>query len=113
MRPLIYISGPITVGDRDAHLCQFNQMHRLLMDRGFSVINPGLTMLLPWAWDVDHDTWIECCEPHVARSDACLRLPGFSKGAVQEEQFASLHGVPWFTNFADLVLHFERLENVK
>jgi len=44
MRPRVYISGPITKGDRDANFQQAADVHRELMAAGFAVFNPMLSM---------------------------------------------------------------------
>ena len=98
MRPVVYISGPITQGDRTEHLAAFHRAHRELLRLRLAVINPGLTMQLPFAWDgtLTHDDWIDADLPLVAKSDAVLRLRGVSKGADAECDYAAAQGIPVF-----------------
>jgi len=105
-RPKVYISGPISIGDRWHNLHRSFQAHKALIDAGFAPLNPILTMLVPWAEDVPHDVWMDCDLPWVAASDAVLRIPGESEGADTEVKYAYESGIPVFTNLADLKDHF-------
>jgi hypothetical protein len=100
---LVYLSGPITLGDRDHNFKQASDMQRALMARGFAVVNPMLTMKLDWAWDVPHDDWMENDFPLIQRVDAMLRLPGESRGSDLEEAHARAYGIPVFYSVADLL----------
>lgn len=102
-RTVIYLSGPITGGDREQNFAQAAAIHRHLMQRGFAVINPMLTMKLPWAWEVEHMHWIEADLPIIERVDAVFRLPGQSVGADLEEAHANKCGVPVFRTVGDLL----------
>ena len=102
-RPRVYISGPITKGDRRANFQQAADAHKTLMLAGFAVLNPMLTMRLPGAFVIPHDTWIANDLPWVAVADAILRLPGRSKGADIECEHALIHGIPVFHELRDLL----------
>jgi len=106
MRPKVYLSGPITKGDRDANFRQAADAHKALMAAGFAVLNPMLTMRLPGAFAIEHDTWIANDLPWVAVADAVLRLPGESKGADIECEHALIHGVPVFHDAVELKRFF-------
>ncbi len=45
----VYLSGPITKGDRNRNLYIANAAHKLLLDDEYAVLNPTLTMLHPTA----------------------------------------------------------------
>jgi len=98
MRPTVYLSGPITNGDRQANFDQAADAQNYLMGCGCAIQNPMLSMKLPGAWDIPHETWIQNDLPFIAnargRVDAVLRLPGYSPGADVECSHAVLHGVP-------------------
>lgn len=75
-----------------------------MMRDGMAPINPGLTMLLPFAWDgeFDHEDWLKVCYPLVERADAVLRLPGKSDGAMREVDHALRLGIPVFYDYEKL-----------
>jgi len=106
MRPRIYISGPITKGDREANFQQAADAQKALIAAGFAVLNPMLTMRLPDAFAIGHDTWIANDLPWVAVADAVLRLPGESRGANIEGEHAAIHGIPVFHDAAELRRYF-------
>ena len=111
MRTKIYISGPITKGDRQHNLKQAMDAHLALLQSGFAPICPHLTMLLPHAWTVEHSTWIDIDLPWVAAADAVLRLPGESVGADAECDFAFECGVPVFESLEKLTEYFQSKES--
>jgi hypothetical protein len=95
----IYLSGPITQGSRSHNVYQANVMQEVLMRDGrFAPLNPMLTTTAPFAWEpwATHDTWIECDLPWIAVADAVVRLPGESKGADAEVDYALANNVPVF-----------------
>lgn len=106
MRPRVYLSGPITKGDREANFQQAADAHKALIAAGFAVLNPMLTMRLPGAFAIGHDTWIANDLPWVAVADAVLRLPGESKGADIECEHAAIYGIPVFYDAAELRRYF-------
>jgi len=107
-RPKVYISGPITIGNRNSHFYQANEAQRLLMLSGFAPLNPMQSITLPFAWEKDftHNVWIETDLPWVEVADAVLRLPGESKGADEEVAHAENVGVPVFHTVGELEDHF-------
>lgn len=102
MKSRIYISGPITKGDREANFQQAADAQKALLAAGYAVLNPVLTMLLPGAFEIPHDTWIANDLPWVAVADAVLRLPGESEGADIECTYASDRGIPVFCDLDKL-----------
>lgn len=101
----VYISGPITKGDRNHNYYQAVQAERDLMRAGFAPLNPMKTMVLPFAWDGEfpHAKWLQRDCAWVQVSDAVLRLPGESDGADQECACAEIHGVPVFHSIAAIL----------
>ena len=96
MRKRVYISGPITGGDRNWNQYQANIAHKAMLKAGFAVLNPMPTGVLPFAWDgsVEHHEWLESDFAWVAVSDFVVRLPGESKGGDMEVAFARERGIP-------------------
>ena len=96
-RPLrVYLSGPITKGDRTENFRAFCLWQKVLMDKGFSVLNPGLSMLHPDAWAIAHETWLQSDLPWIRVSDVVIRIPGESVGAKEEVKHAEGHEIPVF-----------------
>ncbi len=91
---IVYLSGPITLGDREHNFQQAAAAQKRLMAAGHSVINPMLTMRLPGAWEIPHAQWIAHDLPIIERCDAVVRLPGPSIGADTECQFALDNNIP-------------------
>lgn len=105
MRNKVYISGPITKGERNFNLYQAHVAHLALLQAGYAPFNPILTMQLPFAWDgmVSHDAWLEADRPWVLASDAVLRLPGESTGADQEVAWAEEAGIPVYHSVLEII----------
>lgn len=103
--PRVYISGPITKGDRIGNFTQACHAERALMLEGFAPLNPMRSMLLPHAWqpEMTHEIWLQADLPWVAVADVVLRLPGASEGADQECAFAVERGIPVVTSLMDLL----------
>lgn len=103
----IYISGPITKGDRTHNIQQATDAAYRLIEAGFAPFCPHLSCFYPFAEELPHQTWIDVDLPWVAVSDAILLLPGESKGAEMECEFANANDIPVFTDLRDLILHFQ------
>jgi hypothetical protein len=104
-RPRVYISGPITSGNRNKNQFRALEAHKALMLAGFAPLNPIITGNLPFSWDKDvpHALWIDCDLPWIEVSDALLRLPGYSVGADAECEHAKRNNVPIFYDLEELV----------
>jgi hypothetical protein len=89
----IYVSGPITKGDRSHNFYQAAQAQKRLMLAGYSVLNPMLSMMHPDGPVIPWEAWIASDLPWVASADMILRLPGESKGADLETAHAQALGV--------------------
>ena len=96
MRTRVYLSGPITKGDRNWNQYQANVAHKLLLEAGYAVLNPMPTGVLPFAWDgsIDHATWLESDKSFVSVCHLVVRLPGESIGADDETSYADSLGIP-------------------
>ena len=101
-RTIIYISGPISKGSWQGNYEQAEIAMRELIERGYSPINPMMTMKMDDAEDITHATWMAIDLPQVRVSAAVLRLPGESIGADTETSHASLYGIPVFFSIDEL-----------
>jgi hypothetical protein len=108
MQPTIYISGPYGNGDSatpeqvEVNIQQAINVSNCLLDAGFLVVCPHLSHYQhklqerPWSWWLAYDlTWLLKCQ-------VVYRMPGESKGADMEVQFANLHNIPVFYQVADI-----------
>jgi len=106
MRPRIYLSGPITLGDREENFSRACNMARLLINRGFAVLNPMLCMKMPGAFDIAYETWMECDLAWVEVAHGLFRLQGKSNGADREVEYAIQCGVPVFYEVGEMERYF-------
>lgn len=98
MRKLVYISGPISFGNRNLSFYQACEAQLRLMQSGeYSCYNPMLSMALMANNEISWSDWIECDLLWVAASDLLLRLPGASKGGDVEVAYAESLGIPVHT----------------
>ena len=99
---LIYIAGPITIGDPGKHVNKAVNIANKLIKAGHSVYLPHTTQLWhmispkPWAFWIRNDLAI------LARCDCVLRLPGKSKGADIEVQAAERLKLGVYYQIADI-----------
>lgn len=109
MRKRIYIAGPISIGDLRANIQQATRVATTLMRLGFAPMTPQLTAymggdtpeILPCG--TTHEDWMGVDLPFVAVCDAVLRLPGESRGADTETEFAESRGIPVFHSIEELL----------
>jgi len=111
--PVVYIAGPITLGDPVANAAQADRAHAALLALGVAVVNPILTMYAGAALcppcdcrpdpkahgpfrRFPHDVWVRTSLALVERCDYLVRLPGESKGADAEVQHARNLGIRVF-----------------
>lgn len=101
---MIYIAGPISVGDYLANIGSG-------IDVGERVARMGLVPFIPHLdilWLLRHPkkkTWeerLQYDEQVILRCDAIIRIPGESRGADREEAFAKRHRIPVFHHMKDL-----------
>lgn len=104
MRPIVYISGPVTKGERVHNVAQGFYAQAKLMLAGFAPINPIASATYPFAWEpaFTHELWMAVDLALVEVSHAVLRLPGESVGADLEVAHAEKLGIPVFTSIEDL-----------
>lgn len=95
-RPRVYLSGPVTKGDRNDNLHQAFTVHAALLKAGYAVLNPVASIAFPFAWEkwATHELWMETDLPWVEVADVVYRLPGESVGGDLEVAHAKKHGIP-------------------
>lgn len=101
MKPRIYVSGPITLGNRTENVENAIQVGRELVGMGFSPYIPHLFDFCQWD-DIKHDEWMQLDLTWLFTSDAMYRIAGHSNGADQEEEFCQKYKIPIFHTIEDL-----------
>lgn len=93
----IYISGPLTQGDRAENLANAIEAAETLRKLGFTPFIPH-AMTHEWQNRRQHDEdyWLSFDLEWLVKCDAVIRLPGFSPGGDVETAFADAHGIPVF-----------------
>jgi hypothetical protein len=96
---LTYLSAPITkpapIGGRNWNFYQAAAAMSALMQAGYAVINPMLSMAQ--FDEIDWETWLAMDCEIVSRCDLVCRLPGVSIGAERECEFARRRNIPVVT----------------
>ena len=91
----IYISGPITKGNRNLSFYQASEAHlRLIATNDYSIFNPMLSMAMMANNELTWEQWLANDESFIEVCDMVLRLPGESIGADREVKFAESIGIP-------------------
>lgn len=101
--PLVYVASPYTLGDPVINTNASIHFGNLLMELGFAVQLPLLSMFWHAVTPKTYDEWLMLDEQWVLRADALFRLPGQSSGADHEVRVALANGIPVFTSVDDLV----------
>ena len=110
-RELIYLSGPISFGNRNLSFYQASEAQlRLIATGDYAVFNPMLSMALFANNELTWEQWLENDEAWIRVSDLVLRLPGESAGGDREVKFALSLGIPvvtkdYFECLRDLFTH--------
>lgn len=100
----IYLSGPITKGNRSHNFYQASEAQRLLMAAGYAVFNPMLSMMHPDVENIPYEQWMETDLTFIEVCDIVVRLRGESPGADREVKHAKRFGIPvfhWMTELGE------------
>lgn len=104
MRKLIYLAGPMALGNMADNIGQAWAAAERLRDAGFTPITPQDNFFGSIVGKRrSHAEWLDIDEPLVHVSAAVLRLPGESKGADREVEWATAAGIPVFHNVETLL----------
>jgi hypothetical protein len=110
VRKIVYLSGPLSNGGKLSIEHQFGNAKvacsyaNELINAGFSVINPHLTVWQQDLFPQPYDVWMEVDYPLLLAADCVLRFPGKSKGADKECLWAIDNDKPVYTTIRDLIL---------
>lgn len=101
----VYIAGPYTHPDPVANTRAAMEMGDRLAVLGMAPYVPHLSLFWHLLFPHPVDWWYEFDLHWLARCDCLLRLPGESKGADDEVEYALAHGIPVFRSL-DGLLHW-------
>ena len=104
IRPVVYIAGPITNGDTLAHIGNAMRWANKLFRMGFAPVVPHLNCYIHAVLPLTHAEWLEWDIAMLRRCDAVFRfgLDTPSSGADEEQDAATMSGIPVFTDIAVL-----------
>lgn len=94
---LVYISCPITLGNKNWNWFQAADAQVALMRAGYAVHNPAHAIMLPESVNISWEDWLMMDEAIIDRCDLLVRLPGESKGADRECEYARRRKLPVLT----------------
>ena len=92
--PLIYIAGAFTEPDPVENTHRMIRIADALLEAGFAPLIPHLTLAWHLVSPKPYATWLAYDRQLLARCDVLLRVPGYSRGATQEREFAVELGIP-------------------
>ena len=92
--PLIYIAGAYTEPDPVENTHRMIHIADALLEAGFAPLIPHLTLAWHLVSPKPYATWLAYDRQLLTRCDALLRVPGYSRGATQEREFAVELGIP-------------------
>lgn len=102
---LVYIAGPLSVGDVEQNIRIAMRTASVLMRDGYNVVLPHLFMFLQRFWEEDPDEyddlhswgreeWLDADFAMLERCDALYRIDGESPGSDWEVSFCKGAGIP-------------------
>lgn len=101
MRGIVYISGPITLGDREDNIKRALNAGEKVWALGFAPYIPQLSYYYNDVYPHTWEEWLELDETIIKSCCAVIRIPGESKGADREVEFAIQEMIPVFFNHTD------------
>jgi len=102
----VYVAGPISKGDIWANVRRGVEVGLQLLDFGFAVFIPQLSMYAEpdaLAGSKRYEEWLDNDFSWIEVSDCVLRIPGESAGADREVAHAEKLGIPVFYSLEDLI----------
>lgn len=94
MRTKVYVSGPLSLGDKQQNVQNAIEAGKALLVLGYAPFIPHLTWYADPHDELGWENWIESDLAWVSSCAVVLRLPGESKGADLECRHAVELGIP-------------------
>lgn len=107
MDKLVYVAGPMSVGDKALNIRNGILAADKLLDAGIATFTPHLSHFQHMIAPREYESWLALDFAVIRRCDGLLRLPGYSEGADREVAFAKEIGVPVFNSIAEVVAYFD------
>ena len=108
-RPKVYVAGPMTDGGGQPNILTIKEgvvVSSFLMEWGYIPFCPQLSFWANQIRPTPYDTWIDYDKEWIEVCDCLLRLPGDSRGADLEAEYALSLGLPVFLDLMTLVAAF-------
>jgi len=105
-RKRVYVSGPLTTGNRRKNLKTAVAVSNELIELGFAPFCPHLNDYIDNTEKYSWDVWLDIDEAWVAVSDIVLRIPGESPGGDREVALAEKLDIPVVYSVDELVSNF-------
>ena len=107
----IFITGPMSSsGEPGPNINKAGKAAQQLLLAGFAVYVPHVNWLIDIAFPTEPRFWWQNSLEWLRVSDGILRLPGPSKGAERETEFAEEKGIPVFFSVDDVIRYFMNRE---
>lgn len=100
---IIYIAGPYTNGDVAMNVKRAMDEASYLIKAGYAVIVPHLFHFQHMLHPEPYETWTAIDMELLKHAYAMIRIPGESKGADAEEEFARKDGIPVYVSTNDFI----------
>ncbi len=108
----VYIAGPMTNGGKGYDMKSVTdaiKVYLRLVELGFVPYCPQFTMFCDFLEPgrVPYESWLELDHCYIDDCDAILRMPGESKGADRECEYAEACGTPVFTGIGEFLAEYK------
>lgn len=104
MTALVYIAGPYTHPDPVQNTRRATETGmRVHQATGAGVVVPHLSLLADAMFPRPYDWWLGWTLAQLASCTHLVRLPGESRGAAEEEAWATEHGIPVYHEVTGLI----------
>jgi len=100
----VYVAGPLnSSGNVAANIRQAFHIATLLVDKGFAPFVPHTTHFWDMVYPRSETFWMMLDFEFLLLCDAVFRIPGESKGADAEVEFAMRNGIPVYGTIDELI----------
>lgn len=104
VRTLVFVSGPLSLGDRKYNCQTAVDVGKYLVSRGYSVYVPHLWNDHDGDDSLGYENWLEVDMSFIHACNAVLRIMGVSLGADKECYLAEELGKPVFYTTKELLI---------